>query len=621
MPLRTRSGSSPIRSIRTGPQVLITSPSKNDGNRLRSGSHGALEFARRAANQERQSRRARAGTDSDSDAFQFDRRTRSSLSSYDNNVVRFEDPGEESDDSTALSSEFTETADSNPSVMKNPFNRLRPPPSATPMISYDLPPARPISMIQPISALTQLLRAKKPGNAMYDFSIFSGKGELRPLDCRIYCPKSSEPVKPMKILLRRDQRTDKGVRETTVAEAIGFALYTYIEEKIEPSLTEEQCDVNRWTFRMVEDDGEVDFDFPPLDRTKPITGYIPKDRRGAQRGPGEFALVQATQEQYEEHQRVTPNVNPTPAPSKPAPIEEVGEEPTPTGLAPAAAKALEIPGSQITPIARTGPTRILRIFMNTVDDFAKTVGLSVTTDTTFGEVLDLVCKKKHLNKAEFVLKIFGTTIIVSGDKTVETLGEDKDLELIRRSYRETPNLGASRTPSSFTTPILHSMTSTAPVAKKKAILQPHGGTPDVVFSLGYQKFVVYRRQPMSFINRHERVLAIDGEYVHVMPSDSKTIFESPKTISLHISSIVGCKTSKKNPHNFRVRCLAPERTKKANSLKIAVLKSEPRETKLYDFEATNTEQAFEIVNALKEKLETYKMDHPMDQRYYPKGFK
>ena len=100
--------------------------------------------------------------------------------------------------------------------------------------------------------------------------------------------------------------------------------------------------------------------------------------------------------------------------------------------------------------------------------------------------------------------------------------------------------------------LLLTLPATAPIAKKKTILQPHGGTPDVVFSLGYQKFIVYRRQPMSFINRHERVLAIDGEYVHVMPSDSKTIFESPKTISLHISSIVGCKISKKSPNNFRV---------------------------------------------------------------------
>ena len=56
---------------------------------------------------------------------------------------------------------------------------------------------------------------------------------------------------------------------------------------------------------------------------------------------------------------------------------------------------------------------------------------------------------------------------------------------------------------------------------------------------------------MSFMSRHERILAIDGEYVHIMPSDQKTIFESPKTTSIHISAIIGCKVYKKAPTNFK----------------------------------------------------------------------
>jgi len=68
---------------------------------------------------------------------------------------------------------------------------------------------------------------------------------------------------------------------------------------------------------------------------------------------------------------------------------------------------------------------------------------------------------------------------------------------------------------------------------------------------------------MSFMSRHERILAIDGEYVHIMPSDQKTIFESPKTTSIHISAIIGCKVYKKAPANF----------------KIAVMKPQPREPK------------------------------------------
>jgi target of rapamycin complex 2 subunit MAPKAP1 len=83
-----------------------------------------------------------------------------------------------------------------------------------------------------------------------------------------------------------------------------------------------------------------------------------------------------------------------------------------------------------------------------------------------------------------------------------------------------------------------------------------------------------------------------------MPSDAKTLFETPKTTSLHISSIIGCKVTRKAPSNF----------------KIAVLKSEPREIKSYDFEAVNAEHAAEIVAALKEKIEVYRLDNPGEGR-------
>jgi hypothetical protein len=33
-----------------------------------------------------------------------------------------------------------------------------------------------------------------------------------------------------------------------------------------------------------------------------------------------------------------------------------------------------------------------------------------------------------------------------------------------------------------------------------------------------------------FVGRHERVLAIDGDYIHIMPSETRTMFESMKTV-------------------------------------------------------------------------------------------
>ncbi|GET55606.1 uncharacterized protein OCT59_015674 [Rhizophagus irregularis] len=46
---------------------------------------------------------------------------------------------------------------------------------------------------------------------------------------------------------------------------IGYTLYQYWDEKREPALEPKFCDVLQWTTRIVEDDGEIDFDFPAVD--------------------------------------------------------------------------------------------------------------------------------------------------------------------------------------------------------------------------------------------------------------------------------------------------------------------------------------------------------------------
>ncbi|RPA71623.1 SIN1-domain-containing protein [Ascobolus immersus RN42] len=653
VPIRGRSDSSPIPSVRTGaPGFSGTPKSALEGTRLRAGSHGTFEFARHNAVKQQEARRkVHMRMDSDSEMSEA-QRLRISVSSSDigglgQGVGFGDDAGDDSDISDTLSSEFTETVDSNPSVMRpgnflgGPFGggqsarqgRLLGVPGS-PAIGtlHELPPARPISMVQPVSLLTQMLKGDAPDNPLYQYSIHSGQGELKPINLKVYFPVKKDPLTPITIALRREERqAEGGIRETTVVNAIGFCLYTYVEEGLEPKLDKDQYNVNKWIMRMV-DDGEPDMDFPPLERNKPINTFVVRDRRGVQRGPSEFAICLADPQQVEENERLTPVPKPPPG-GVGAPISlGVQAAMVPPNTAVSEKPALQRPGTADTNTSitmappssavttRQGPTRILRIFMNTVDDFAKSAGISVTSDTTFTEALELICRKKHLNKNDFVLKIFGTTTIMTGEMTVDQLGEDQDLELIRRSTRDHGVDGRQDRSESFSS-ILRQVDS-GPAAsfassvgisgfigeegvekekkKKEKKKGYHGiqvaGGQDLLGSINYQKFTVWRRQPMSFINRHERTLAIDGEYVHIMPSDAKTLFETPKTTSLHISSIIGCKVSRKAPSNF----------------KIAVLKSEPREIKSYDFEAVNAEQAAEIVTALKEKIETYRLDNPGD---------
>lgn len=242
---------------------------------MRAGSHGTFEFARRNANKaEEQRRRVHMRMDSDSEMSE-QQRLRISVSSSD--VVGFadmgfgdlreEDAGDDSDISDTLSSEFTETIDSNPiraNFLQGARGRLLQLPGSPALaMLHELPPARPISMVQPVSLLTQLLN-KDPEDVrpLDQYNIHEGSGELRSIALKIFFPHRKNPLTPVELQVRReDRQPDGNVKETTVVNAIGFCLYMYNEEKMEPPLEKEQMNVNKWTMRMV-DDGEADMDFP-----------------------------------------------------------------------------------------------------------------------------------------------------------------------------------------------------------------------------------------------------------------------------------------------------------------------------------------------------------------------
>ncbi|KAJ1998307.1 Component of a membrane-bound complex containing the Tor2p kinase, partial [Coemansia thaxteri] len=82
-------------------------------------------------------------------------------------------------------------------------------------------------------------------------------------------------------------------RAATVEQTIGNALYRYIDEGLEPALEASVQDVVMWTLRIAED-GEVDDDFPALDRTRPVASF----------GCDEFALCLSTPEQVKLNEEI-----------------------------------------------------------------------------------------------------------------------------------------------------------------------------------------------------------------------------------------------------------------------------------------------------------------------------
>jgi hypothetical protein len=45
----------------------------------------------------------------------------------------------------------------------------------------------------------------------------------------------------------------------------------------------------------------------------------------------------------------------------------------------------------------------------------------------------------------------------------------------------------------------------------------------------YKKYNVMRKMP-KIMGRQERVLAIDGDYIYIMPPENKNLFDSVKTV-------------------------------------------------------------------------------------------
>jgi hypothetical protein len=88
-----------------------------------------------------------------------------------------------------------------------------------------------------------------------------------------------------------------------------------------------------------------------------------------------------------------------------------------------------------------------------VESGAQSTMLDVTSDNYFSEVLDLICKKLHLEKSMYVLRLPGTSIMIPPSRRVESLQGRTELELIRKNALEALSAGGSGmgTPSSIGT--------------------------------------------------------------------------------------------------------------------------------------------------------------------------
>lgn len=619
---RPRAGSSPIRNA--GPQVLVTSPSvKTRTRRLRGGSHGDVDYKPAPHTSELLLSSALPPVPT-----KFPTSPPSSPDSTPSN----------SSASSTLSLDFLNTADSHPPTSYPPAAL---PTSRLPATLHALPPPiRPVSQIPPISLLSQLLRASESSTSspLDPYRTYSGKGELTPIYLKIYLPSGSSS-KTIEVVVNQFAKDtpDARPRPTTVAEAIGFTLYRYLEEGVEPELGDEKLDINRWTMRMV-DDGEPDDDFPPLERTQPIGSFASKKspgdgRRGRARPgagsgearmEGEFALCEASEDQWVENSRLTPMRRPeTPTPTLVAPAPSIAGTTltnTPGSGMMAVTPRSGVPSAAGTTPARTGRAIILRIHLSTLSQSSVSMSICVTTDTPISELLTQIHSKRSLPPiASTYLRLAAPPYtVLNSNATVDSIPAGSDLELLLKNApstgANTPNTtaagsmvqagAAGSTPKQSATSRKRFLSSNTPARADQhsqlALLQfPQPSSDDD--GPVYQKWLVYRRSSVAFMSRHERYLIIDDEWIYIQPTSSATEPNIPtsaagggggagesssKTSQFHASSIIGAKLVGLGGGGRKA------------GVKVVVMKRRG-EKKRYEFEAVGGEEvAREIVEGV-----------------------
>lgn len=444
----------------------------------------------------------------------------------------------------------------------------------------------PIQTVSKASKLSTQIKAKQStfDNPLEQYIAASGKSERRPVKLKMYMPTSDKPQQPWEVVVRGD---------ANVHLAIGFSLYCYEGQKRTPPLAEDMKDANKWNLRIVEDDGEPDEDFPALDRTRLISAY----------SFDEFALVEATPEQVKANERLTPNVK------KAAPATLSADAPPNQKVQQGDQGQQQQQQQEEEKVSKDIELRVFQYPFNEM--VSQLFWTGVVDDQMYVEdLLEKVCAEKMLDSTMYAFKFAGTRVVVTNGTRLGSLSGQGDLELTPKRVITTangfttepsqapaggksngPQKALSNAPNVYAALAMRGAedarrvrTSLTSATGQHAAL----GIPEVLSAAGYTKYKIWRRQPMSFVGRHERILAIDGEYVHIMPSEDKTFFDSPKTSSFHIGQVIKCKQSSKVPSNFKV---------------VVRKTSGP---KRYDLEAPSPTQCAEIVAKLRTLANNYR---------------
>lgn len=92
---------------------------------------------------------------------------------------------------------------------------------------------------------------------------------------------------------------------------------------------------------------------------------------------------------------------------------------------------------------------------------------------------------------------------------------------------------------------------------------PGSGVSYLTSTEVYREYTLNRKRRGGYVGHHEQVLAIDGDYVRIMPTSTRTmLFDSGKTASYLKNTIYDCRQSRKAPSSFKLIVIRGDREKK-----------------------------------------------------------
>jgi len=376
-------------------------------------------------------------------------------------------------------------------------------------------------------------------------------------------PFSDNPRKTVNLKVRSD---------ATVEEVIGFALWTYWEESFTPKLDDvdearkpDKLSAAGWSLRITED-GEVDDDFPAMDRMAKMSKF----------GFEGYAILPETPAQAEQN-----HINEAKIVRRPSRVMVAKKKAEPAQtLAPPASNngvtssSLSAQASSISGGSNIshGPQQFLRVRVDEDTDVHFLTTIPVKENMYMEEVLENVCRKRKIDDPKQWCLVYDLKIFIPLDRTVASLQGKNEIFLLKREHLSRYDIRRQHTRSTDPNASIFTRNSEVPEQQYSAALD---------FTRAYKKYTVYRKMPMLVV-RHERILAMDGDYIHIMPSQTRAFLDSMKTSSHHVRSVVACTQSAKSSSNFKL------------------VVTRDGGNKRYDFEAENPKIAAEIVRSIRD---------------------